>query len=105
MNKAKLATGLRDAYHSLSGLDMTKNTYVEVVGVNGVRVVDYLRRPGSMIIDKVELIKGAETFQREFKIKDGVAIVDLKGLSVGKYHCSVTYGDTKRQSSEFIVVD
>ena len=45
---------------------MTKNAYVEVGGVNGVRVVDYLRRPGSMIIDKVELIKGAETFQREF---------------------------------------
>lgn len=34
-----------------------------------------------------------------------MAIVDLKGLSVGKYLCSVTYGDTKRRSAEFIVVD
>ena len=66
MNKAKLARDVRDAYHSLKGLDMTKNTYVEVVGVNGVRVVDYMKRPGTMTIDRVELIKGTETFQREF---------------------------------------
>lgn len=45
---------------------MTKNTYVEVVGLNGVRVVDYMKRPATMTIDRVELIKGTESFQREF---------------------------------------
>ena len=32
-------------------------------------------------------------------------MVDLKGLNVGKYLCQVTYGETRRRSTEFIVVD
>lgn len=106
MTKVKLADSVRDVYHSLKGLEMTPVPYLKQVDNTAVKVVDFLGRAAAFEIEKVQLVKEGETFERKFEAVNNVAKLDLKGLDAGRYQCqAITKSGAKLKATEFFNVE